>query len=105
MEYGPWLKTACQSLMLNNNGSLVNFTILHSNYLVLVAERHKVNGVSIVFTAGLVLHATTKLVVSALSYVLSLLLLLRLRLRHRDRLNGGINPRHHQMAPISLSPR
>ena len=30
------------------------YTILHSNYLV--AERHKVNGVSIVFTAGLVLH-------------------------------------------------
>ena len=29
--------------MLNKNGSFVNFTILHSNYLV--AERHKVNGV------------------------------------------------------------
>ena len=42
------------SSMLNKNGSLVNFTILHSNYIV--AERHKVNGVSIVFTAGLVLH-------------------------------------------------
>ena len=40
--------------MLSKNSSLVNFTILHSNYLV--AERHKVNGVSIVFTAGLVLH-------------------------------------------------
>ena len=50
----PWLKTACQSSMLSKNGSLVNFTILHSNYLV--AERHKVNGVSIVFTAGPVLH-------------------------------------------------
>ena len=50
----PWLKTACQSSMLSKNSSLVNFTILHSNYLV--AERHKVNGVSIVFTAGLVLH-------------------------------------------------
>ena len=24
-----------------------------------------------------------------------------IHLRHRDRLNGGINPRHHQMAPIS----
>ena len=40
--------------MLSKNGSLVNFTILLSNYLI--AERHKVNGVSIVFTAGLVLH-------------------------------------------------
>ena len=53
----PWLKTACQSSMLSKkakNGSLVNFTILHSNYLV--AERHKVNAVSIVFTAGLVLQ-------------------------------------------------
>ena len=50
----PWLKTACQSSMLSKNGSLVNFTNLHSNYLV--AERHKVNGVSIVFTAGPVLH-------------------------------------------------
>ena len=30
--------------LLSKNGSLVNFTILHSNYLV--AERHKVNGVS-----------------------------------------------------------
>ena len=50
----PWLKTACQSSMLSKNGSLVNFTNLHSNYLV--AERHKVNGVSIVFTAGIVLH-------------------------------------------------
>ena len=49
-----WLKTACQSSMLSKNSSLVNFTILHSNYLV--AERHKVNGVSIVFTAGPVLH-------------------------------------------------
>ena len=51
----PWLKTVCQSLMLSKNGSLVNFKNLHSNYLV--AEGHKVNGVSIVFTAGLVLHS------------------------------------------------
>ena len=28
----PWLKTACQSSMLSKNGSLVNFTVLHSNY-------------------------------------------------------------------------
>ena len=40
--------------MLSKDSNLVNFTNLHSNYLV--AERHKVNGVSIVFTAGLVLH-------------------------------------------------
>ena len=50
----PWLKTACQSWMFSKNGSLVNFTILHSDCLV--AKRHKVNGVSIVFTAGPVLH-------------------------------------------------
>ena len=49
----PWLKTACQSSMLSKNGSLVNFTNLHGNYLRVVAERHKVNGVSIMFTAGL----------------------------------------------------
>ena len=49
----PWLKTACQSWMFSENGSLVNFTILYSNYLV--TKRHKVNGVSIVFTAGPVL--------------------------------------------------
>ena len=30
----PWLKTACQSSMLSKSGSLVNFTIVHSNYLV-----------------------------------------------------------------------
>ena len=30
-------------------------------------------------------------------------LILFLHLRPRDRLNGGIHPRHHQMAPTSLS--
>ena len=41
------------------------------------------------------LSATTKLIISAL--------VLSLHLRPRDRLNGGIHPRHHQMAPTSLS--
>ena len=41
------------------------------------------------------LSATTKLIISAP--------ILSLHLRPRDRLRGGIHPRHHQMAPISLS--
>ena len=41
------------------------------------------------------LSATTKLIISAL--------VLFLHLRPRDRLNGGIHPRHYQMAPTSLS--
>ena len=41
------------------------------------------------------LSATSKLVFSAL--------FLSLHLRPRDRLNGGIHPRHPQMAPTSLS--
>ena len=41
------------------------------------------------------LSATSKLVFSAL--------FLSLHLRPRDRLDGGINPRHPQMAPTSLS--
>ena len=51
----------CQSSILSKNGNLVNFTnlhivIIHYGYY-LVAGRHKVKfGVSIVFTAGLVLH-------------------------------------------------
>ena len=40
------------------------------------------------------LSATTKLIISAL--------VLSLHLRPRDRLNGGIHPRHYQMAPTSL---
>ena len=55
----PWLKTVCQSSMFSKNGSIVNFTVLHSNYLV--AERHKVNSVTIVFTAELVLYTYTYL--------------------------------------------
>ena len=39
------------------------------------------------------LSATTKLIISAL--------ILSLHLRPRDRLNGGIHPRHYQMAPTS----
>ena len=50
--------------MAEDRVSILDELYNFSNYLV--AERHKVNGVSIVFTAGLVLHATTKLVVSAL---------------------------------------
>ena len=50
-----WLKaTTCRFSMLSKNGSLVNFITLHGDYLV--AEWHKVSGVSIVFTAGPVLH-------------------------------------------------
>jgi len=41
------------------------------------------------------LSATTKPIISAL--------ILFLHLRPRDRLNGGIHPRHYQMAPTSLS--
>ena len=42
------------------------------------------------------LSATTKLIISALE-------VLSLHLRPRDRLNGGIHPRHYQMALRSIA--
>ena len=51
--------------------------------------------VHILYTHELQQSATTKLITSAP--------ILSLHLRPRDRLSGGIHPRHHQMAPPSLS--